>query len=78
MAKILLDDGGHRHAQGCREILHSHGLLLLGIGEEFGQAAGKILSASRLIKIDGDVFSDCHLAEIGQIGTDDGYSVGTS
>jgi hypothetical protein len=76
MAQILLDDGRHRHAQGCREILHSHGLLLLGIGEEFSQAAGQILGASRLVKVDGDIFSDCHLAKIGQIGTDNGHSVG--
>jgi hypothetical protein len=76
MAQILLDDGRHRHAQGCREILYSHGLLLLGIGEVFGQAAGQILGASRLVKVDGDIFSDCHLAKIGQIGTDNGHSVG--
>lgn len=53
MAYVLLYDIGHGHAQGGREILHRHLLLLVRVLKKRKQAVGQSDSIARGIEIDG-------------------------
>jgi hypothetical protein len=76
VAEIFLDDGGHRHAQGSREVLRTHFTLPLAICQQIDQASRKILRISRLIKIQRQFLAGCHLPEIGNVCGDDRHSIG--
>jgi hypothetical protein len=75
MAKIFLHDVGHGHAQGRREILCRHPLLLLRILQQVDEAFGETLSVSWWIKLDGQFLPQSHLPEVGQISGNDRHAV---
>lgn len=78
MAKIFLDDGGHRLAKSSGKILYRHGLLLLRIGQQSNQACGQVFGAARAIKLNGQLFDFSHLTKVRKIRTQDRDTVGTS
>ena len=78
MAEIFLHNVGHGHAQRCGEILSRHDLLLFGIAEKRDQTVGESLSIARGIEFDRQFLTLGHLAEIGQVGADDGHAIGAS
>jgi hypothetical protein len=75
MAKILLHDIRHGHAQPGREILCRHHLLLLGILQQVDEALGETLSVSRRIKLDGQFLVLPHLPEVRQVSADDRHTI---
>jgi hypothetical protein len=53
VAKILLHDIGHGHAQAGREILRGHRLLFSGVLQQLDQAVREPLRVSWRIELDG-------------------------
>jgi hypothetical protein len=68
MAQIFQNNRRHRHAQSSRKILDCHGLLFFRVGQEVNQALSQILRTPRFIKLNRQLFTVGHLAEIGKIG----------
>ncbi len=75
MPYVFLHDVGHGHAQGRREILHGHLVLLLRVLKKVRQAISQSLSFSGRIKFDGEFFPLRHLPEIRNIRGDNRYTV---
>jgi hypothetical protein len=76
LADIFLHDVRHSHSQSRRIILRCHRLLLLLVRQKPNQAVRQLQSISRLEKIYGQFFAIRHLAEVGQIRTNNGHSIG--
>jgi hypothetical protein len=76
MAKILLHHVGHRHPQASGEILHCHGTLFVRVLQELDYALCKSLSMTRRIELNCQLFTLCHLPEIGQVRTNNWNSIG--
>jgi hypothetical protein len=75
VAKILLHDVRHGHAQRRSEILCRHALLLLRILQQIDQAISKALRVSRRIKLKRQFLSLRHLPEVRQIGGNDRHAI---
>ncbi len=75
VAKILLNDIGHGHAQPGGEILGRHRALLVGILQELNQAICQPAGVSGWVEFDGQFFALRHLPEVWQIRAKDGYPV---
>jgi hypothetical protein len=71
VAKILLHDVGHGHAEGGSEVLGGHLLLLFRILEKSDQAICQVLIIPRLIELDRELLSFRHLAEVWDVGAYD-------
>jgi hypothetical protein len=78
MTKIFLHDHGHRHAQGCAEILHRHGALFFAIRKQLDQAARQILCVAGAIKINRQFLALSHLSKIRNVRGNNGYSISAS
>jgi hypothetical protein len=78
MTQILLHDGWHGHAERGRKILGCHRLLLCRVGQKANQASSQVLRVPRLIKINRQLFTVRHLAEVRQVGTHNWNAVSAS
>jgi hypothetical protein len=75
MAQIFLHDGRHRHAKSGSEILHRHRFLLRRTRQKIDQAFRQIFSLPGAVKVNRDILSFRHLAEVREIGTNDWHTI---
>jgi hypothetical protein len=76
LAKILLHDGRHGHAQGGGKILDRHRLLFGRILEESDETIGQSLTVCSLMKLNRQFLAIRHLPEVGQVRAHDRNSIG--
>jgi len=76
VAEVFLHDVRHGHAERRSKVLRRHFLLFVRVLQKPEKAIREVLRVPRLIELNGQFFSFGHLAEVGQVGTNDGHSVG--
>ncbi len=75
--QVLPNDFRHAHSHGGRECLNGHLDLPFGRFQQGHQLIGQVLEVARLIKLNGEFLLFLELAEIGNVGSNHGDTVGT-
>src|SRR3954447_15308884 len=74
-AKIATNNLWHRHSQRSGKIIFSHLLLALRRIRKIEDLLCHAVWTAGFIEVDGQAFIECHVAEIFNIGRDDGHAV---
>jgi hypothetical protein len=78
VAQVFLNNRRHGHAQGRSEILYCHFALLFLVRQELDQASRQIFGTPWFVKINRQLLTIGHLAEIRKVGTQDGHAISAS